>query len=68
MFNYTQAQMASLKERIEFWQGKYNIPKDNVWGHNEVSSKACPCFDVDAWLSVGPGQRPPRDPTDVEGF
>lgn len=25
---------------------QYNIPRINVYGHNEFAAKACPCFDV----------------------
>ena len=25
---------------------QYNIPRINVYGHNEFAAKSCPCFDV----------------------
>lgn len=32
-------------------QSQYNIPEANIIGHNRVSSKACPGFRVQRWLS-----------------
>lgn len=48
--NFTEDQMLSLKENIESLLELY--PDVKVIGHNEISSKACPCFDVDAWWAV----------------
>lgn len=48
VFNYTQAQMDSMKGFISHLQKKY--PKAILKGHNEVSSKDCPCFDVPAYF------------------
>ncbi len=46
--NFTPAQFAALKTYVQdFLTTK---PGSKVIGHNEVSSKACPSFDVQAWL------------------
>lgn len=43
-FNYTQAQMKKLGYLIAILRDMF--PGLDVFGHNEVSEKACPCFDV----------------------
>jgi N-acetylmuramoyl-L-alanine amidase len=40
----TQAQKEALWELLRVLITKY--PKASIHGHNEFSSKACPCFDV----------------------
>ena len=40
----TKAQKETLWELLRVLLIKY--PKANVFGHNEFSNKACPCFDV----------------------
>ena len=46
--NFTPAQEVALCDLIDKLKAEHKIRK--IWGHNEVSSKACPCFDVKAWL------------------
>lgn len=45
----TQAQLKALTKYVKDTIIKY--PKIIVLGHNQVSSKLCPCFDVSQWLS-----------------
>lgn len=42
----TLAQRGSLITLIEKLAQQYSIQTNNIIGHNEISSKACPCFDV----------------------
>lgn len=42
----TLAQRGSLITLIEKLANQYSIHTNNIIGHNEISSKACPCFDV----------------------
>lgn len=46
--NFTEDQWVSLYTLIQDMMGEYPMAK--VIGHNEVSSKFCPSFDVQAWL------------------
>ncbi len=48
--NYTPAQWNALKELVSTLKAAYNIPSKNIIGHNQVSNKACPCFNVPAWV------------------
>lgn len=48
VFNFTRHQMASL--RVYMHQRKNQFPKAVFKGHNDVSSKDCPCFDVGAYF------------------
>ena len=47
--NYTGAQEAALIRLLGELQGEYGELK--ITGHNEYSSKACPCFNVSKWLT-----------------
>ena len=50
--NFTEEQDAALRKLIANLQADYpSIHK--ISGHNEYSSKACPCFNVRNWLSKG---------------
>ena len=47
--NFTADQESALRDLIADLKDKYpTISK--ISGHNEYSSKACPCFDVSEWL------------------
>ena len=50
--NYTDAQWESLETLVEDIMERYDLtePSLQVRGHNEVSTKACPCFNVSDWV------------------
>ena len=54
VFNFTLAQMEALKDIVSIMCIKYKLPLTHVHGHNEVSSKQCPCFDVQAYFNGQP--------------
>lgn len=46
--NFNPAQFSALRTYVLEFLNK--VPGGKVIGHNEISSKACPSFDVQAWL------------------
>lgn len=48
--NFTRLQYEALEDLVTLLQEGHGIPDENVIGHNEVSQKACPSFDVRAWM------------------
>jgi len=52
-FNYTRKQMQSLRELVHNCQLRYNIKRGRIHGHNEYSTKQCPCFDVQEYFKEG---------------
>ncbi len=48
--NYTPEQWTALKDLVITVKTAHSISSDKIIGHNQVSSKACPCFDVPKWV------------------
>ncbi len=59
----TVQQLTSLLELLKKLMSKYNIPKENVLGHREVSgaSTACPGDNLQKWVSNFRGQNSESD-------
>ena len=49
--NFTAAQWKALDMYLRELKRKYFLDDKDIIGHNEVSAKDCPCFDVRAYLS-----------------
>ena len=49
--HFTPVQLAATYDLIRKLQGQFNIKKDQVFGHNRFSSKSCPGFRVQKWIS-----------------
>ncbi len=47
----TPAQEKAMRKLVDQLMKEYPINK--VFGHREVAAKACPCFDVQAWMRQG---------------
>lgn len=48
--NFTADQERELRALIDSLKGEFPTIS-TVSGHNDYASKACPCFDVGAWIS-----------------
>ncbi len=46
----TEDQYAALVKLVFELKAKYNIDNENIIGHNQISAKACPSFDVAKWV------------------
>ena len=51
-FNFSIVQMNALSHLVNNLQKEFHLIPSDVIGHNEVSAKDCPCFDVRAWIGV----------------
>lgn len=52
----TPEQRKALEKYVKDFHAKH--PDVRIIGHNEIAAKACPCFDVQAWLcSIGINQQ-----------
>ena len=49
--HFTAVQHAATKDHIPKLQKQIKIKRDQVFGHNRFSSKACPSFRVQKWMS-----------------
>lgn len=52
-FNFTDRQMRTLRDYINQSRDTHNLTQKQIVGHRDLPGvdKACPCFDVVAWLS-----------------
>lgn len=51
--NFTHAQWLALEKEIIWFMVEYGITVDSIMGHNQVSDKLCPTFDVPSWIAKG---------------
>lgn len=49
--HFTPLQLAAAYDLVRRLQEQYSIKNENVIGHNRISSKSCPGFRVQKWLS-----------------
>lgn len=54
----TEAQRKALEAYVKDFHKRF--PKVRIIGHNEVAKKACPSFDVQAWLKTIGITNPPQ--------
>ena len=48
----TAAQLLAMENYVKIFKKRF--PNVKIIGHNEIANKACPSFDVQAWLkSIG---------------
>lgn len=50
----TNLQLISMKKLTENFIKKYSHLNIKIRGHNDFSSKSCPCFNVKLWISKDP--------------
>jgi len=50
----TEAQKDMLEDIVFVLAHAYGVAKENIKGHNEVSSKSCPSFNVREWVKTLP--------------
>lgn len=48
--NFTFGQYAALNRLITRLKIENDLGNDDIFGHRDVSSKSCPCFDIHAFL------------------
>lgn len=50
-FNFSQEQLRTLEDLLEGLWAEYPFKKGEwIYGHNDFSTKPCPCFDVKEWF------------------
>lgn len=49
---YTPRQIDALRSLVGVWRAEFGVSRVRVIGHNDVSRKKCPGFNVGAWYSL----------------